>query len=494
MATLSPGVYEIPILIGGPDSVKTVSLQSAAGQVRLDAQAAVTRYKTEEEQTSALLPAATAAWKAADAARSKAEADLRVARKEYEVTRGLVAQIGRYGFVAHMSDRDPEVQVISGRLEQAMLTTTYTATATDAALSKNTAKAKALKAARARSTAAREAASQKRQALDTLRKRLAEATSQRQRSEQIVAALSLDALQTPAVATTPAVPGTTELPKGPDIALSNLVNSGGATTFPIAGEWDFIDSWGYPRSGGRTHKGADIFANKGTPVVALEDAVVKTGSNSLGGQVLYVFGRSGNRYYYAHLSAFAPNIENAQVKAGQVIGFVGNSGNAVDTPPHLHFEVRVPQLLADINPYPMLQTLSKAVDAARLQGAHATAPASVLATLDVAAARQLWDLDRVNHSTAAALDALTIIGLVNSGRVSATILGMVPPATYAAAKPKIDTKFASQIPASPGPALPAPLPPVVMAPTMRPGIKSLPLTSASIAAVQASLSAPTTTG
>ncbi len=126
--------------------------------------------------------------------------------------------------------------------------------------------------------------------------------------------------------------------------------------FPVAGDCEFIDSWGYPRSGGRWHQGADIFARHGTPVIASENGTLDgVGSGTLGGIKLWVNGDSGNEYYYAHLAAFAPDVRNGKkVRAGEVIGYVGDTGNAKGTSPHLHFEIH-PDGAGPSNPYPLLK-------------------------------------------------------------------------------------------------------------------------------------------
>jgi peptidoglycan LD-endopeptidase LytH len=99
------------------------------------------------------------------------------------------------------------------------------------------------------------------------------------------------------------------------------------------------DSWGAPRSGGRTHEGIDMFAKKGTPVYsATHGYVVYAGTNPLGGNVLFILGRGGVRYYYAHLDSFAEGMTpGKEVSTTTLVGFVGNTGNAERTPPHLHF-------------------------------------------------------------------------------------------------------------------------------------------------------------
>lgn len=130
--------------------------------------------------------------------------------------------------------------------------------------------------------------------------------------------------------------------------------------FPVAGDTEFIDSWGYPRMTGTAsahwHQGADLFAEHGTPLIAAENGVVaRVGVGSLGGNKLWVVGDSGNEYYYAHLSAFASGIHDGQrVRAGELVGFVGDTGNARGTSPHLHFEIH-PGGIGPVNPYPLLR-------------------------------------------------------------------------------------------------------------------------------------------
>jgi peptidoglycan LD-endopeptidase LytH len=113
------------------------------------------------------------------------------------------------------------------------------------------------------------------------------------------------------------------------------------------------DTWGDARSGGRTHEGVDIFAKRGTPVYsATEGYVVRIGTNRLGGNVIYILGAGGRRYYYAHLHAVSPALSvGDRVSTTTVIGLVGNTGNASGTSPHLHFGMY--QFGAQ-NPYPLL--------------------------------------------------------------------------------------------------------------------------------------------
>lgn len=106
--------------------------------------------------------------------------------------------------------------------------------------------------------------------------------------------------------------------------------------FPVASSSStFTDSYGAFRADTGSHYGTDIFAAKGTPVVAVESGTLtKVGWNTLGGWRLWLNGH----YYYAHLDRYAPGIkEGVHVEAGQVLGYVGTTGDAKGTPPHLHF-------------------------------------------------------------------------------------------------------------------------------------------------------------
>ena len=108
---------------------------------------------------------------------------------------------------------------------------------------------------------------------------------------------------------------------------------------PVAGPVSFTDDWGAPRSGGRTHKGNDLFARHGTPLVAIESGVITKASDAdvgLGGITLWLTGDSGTKYYYAHNALNAVRL-GERVQAGQIVAYVGNTGNAATTPPHVHF-------------------------------------------------------------------------------------------------------------------------------------------------------------
>ena len=130
---------------------------------------------------------------------------------------------------------------------------------------------------------------------------------------------------------------------------------------PVAGPAHFIDSWGFPRMAGTAkahwHEGIDIMAPVGRELVATEPGTIfKVGTVGLGGLRLWLRGDSGTEYYYAHLSAVAPGIaDDVRVAAGDVVGFVGDSGNASGGPAHLHFEIH-PGGGAAVNPFPLIKT------------------------------------------------------------------------------------------------------------------------------------------
>ncbi len=113
------------------------------------------------------------------------------------------------------------------------------------------------------------------------------------------------------------------------------------------------NTWHASRPPARRHEGIDIFAKKGTPVIAsTEGIVLRRDVNKLGGNVVWVYGPGGQHHYYAHLDRFAGAGPNERVEAGTLLGYVGNTGNAKTTPPHLHYGIYTNA--GPINPYPLL--------------------------------------------------------------------------------------------------------------------------------------------
>jgi peptidoglycan LD-endopeptidase LytH len=117
---------------------------------------------------------------------------------------------------------------------------------------------------------------------------------------------------------------------------------------------EVADTWGAPRGTGRRHEGQDIFAPKGTPILSATNGyIIKIGENNLGGQTVSVMGAGGRIYYYAHLDRYANGIQvGDRVSKRTVLGYVGTTGNAQGTPPHLHFGIYT--ATGAINPLPLL--------------------------------------------------------------------------------------------------------------------------------------------
>jgi len=136
------------------------------------------------------------------------------------------------------------------------------------------------------------------------------------------------------------------------------------------------NTWHAPRGIDRLHEGQDIFAPKGTPIYsATTGYVYKVGENPLGGQTVSVIGAGGRIYYYAHLDSYAPGIEvGGPANTKTLLGYVGTTGNAQGTPPHLHFGVYTSS--GAINPLPLI------VDR------QTQPPASALTTTTKSAARR----------------------------------------------------------------------------------------------------------
>ena len=158
---------------------------------------------------------------------------------------------------------------------------------------------------------------------------------------------------------------------GASIALGGFV-------FPVTPPFNFADTYGAPRMTGtkyqHTHEGTDIFGAFGSPVIAVSRGViVRMGVATLGGNKLWLKSTDGTEYYYAHLSAFVEGFTDGTiVEAGDTIGFLGDSGNARGTPPHVHFEVH-PGGGGPVNPYPFLDAVRRSDATALLKASQAAA-------------------------------------------------------------------------------------------------------------------------
>lgn len=145
-------------------------------------------------------------------------------------------------------------------------------------------------------------------------------------------------------------------------AAAETARRGGASSSgpcPVDGARDgrdFTNDWGYPRPGGRSHEGTDIFAERGTPVRSVGDGTVKevrVYDGGIGGIFISIWVAPGEHWYYSHLDSVDPAlVPGVPVSDGQQVGTVGNSGNARSTPPHLH----IGHYFDDVaeNPYPIV--------------------------------------------------------------------------------------------------------------------------------------------
>ena len=137
--------------------------------------------------------------------------------------------------------------------------------------------------------------------------------------------------------------------------------------FPVYGPVSYIDTFGAGRADVSYHHGDDIFGQLGQPLLAVADGTIfSVGWNKIGGNRLWLLDEKGNQFYYAHLSAFATT-NGAHVRAGQVVGFMGRTGDAEGTPYHLHFEVHPVSLLylgydGAVDPTPYLEAWSHQQD------------------------------------------------------------------------------------------------------------------------------------
>ncbi len=155
--------------------------------------------------------------------------------------------------------------------------------------------------------------------------------------------------------------------------------SGGPYVFPVIGATSFSDTWGAARATVGWHHGVDIFAPLASPIVAVADGVLfSVGWNTVGGWRLWLRDREGNFFYYAHLSAFSViAADGARVRAGTVIGFVGNTGDAAGTPYHLHFEIHPQSLLSlgydgAVNPFPYVSAWQRLANTLAAGGAESS--------------------------------------------------------------------------------------------------------------------------
>lgn len=189
-------------------------------------------------------------------------------------------------------------------------------------------------------------------------RRAAQLDEERRRREAEAARLATSTTTTVATANTGGTPttvGPTATTSPPTAPPPPPVSANQAC--PVAGPVSFIDSWGSARSGGRGHKGVDMMAARGTPVAAIFDGTITrlSSGSSLGGITIWMNSNAGDTYYYAHLDGYADGVTSGMsVVAGQIVAYVGSTGNASPSYPHLHFEYH-PGGGGAVNPYPLVK-------------------------------------------------------------------------------------------------------------------------------------------
>ena len=196
-------------------------------------------------------------------------------------------------------------------------------------------------------------------AFDDLRRRRSEAAKELERLTRAVAQARAAQEQERRAQARATVPPVAERPGRAPVAaprpppprpVAGPVNASAGWICPVQGPHAFSNDYGAPRGGGRSHQGNDILAAKGTPVVANVSGVVTHRTGAVSGKAYYLAGDDGNRYFGAHLDSFGAS---GRVSAGTQIGTVGDTGDAVGGPPHLHFEIH-PGGSGNVNPFATL--------------------------------------------------------------------------------------------------------------------------------------------
>ncbi|MFN8121130.1 MAG: peptidoglycan DD-metalloendopeptidase family protein [Thermoleophilia bacterium] len=346
---------------------------TAAAQPSVKAsRAEVARLEGELAKLDARVGAVAAEYNSAIDRLDEVKARLRRAREDLATSEGnlrtgqrLLAERLR-GIYAMGVPSDAELFLSSGSLSAAvdlrhlMDRIAREDAATVSTLTRERARVAALKAEltvqRAASERQAEALAEKKTALDAAvagRERLLKGAkaglrraiaAEQERRRREAAALALARAQSGG--SIPYVPGAAEIA---------VLPGGVAHVFPVQGGASYSDDWMAARAGGRVHQGIDLFKSTGTPLVAVADGTIfRVGWNTLGGWRLWLRDRAGTEFYYAHMSAYSEAAkEGATVTQGTVIGYMGTSGDAQGTPPHLHFEIH-PGGGGPVRPYPIV--------------------------------------------------------------------------------------------------------------------------------------------
>jgi murein DD-endopeptidase MepM/ murein hydrolase activator NlpD len=307
--------------------------------------------RRRERALEAELRAATTELQAAEAALARAEdqlaydqGQLEAADRQQQGARaalaGQAAAMYRSGGLAiadALLDRDPAL--VPGRVEMAtVLVSRHAQLIEDAQVAGDAYRSVLGRVTRGHEQA-RALRDQARAAVGRLESGLEEAQALEARLARLEQRRRAAAKVTPAPAPAPA-------PGGGPVGASG-------TACILQRPYSFVDSWGAARSGGRRHQGTDVMAPHGARVFAFVDGVVSRESSSTNGGIqLYLQGDNGVEYFYAHLSGYAVST-GTRVRAGQLVAYNGQTGNARYTAPHTHFEVHLAG--GPVNPYPYLK-------------------------------------------------------------------------------------------------------------------------------------------
>jgi murein DD-endopeptidase MepM/ murein hydrolase activator NlpD len=328
--------------------VGTVLLALAVAAVPAAHAGPLADARARERELRAELQKATAEYHDAEARLAEAEdrlvfdrGRLRVARRELATTRtavaGQAAAMYRSGgllVASALLERDPEG--VPDRIELAtVLVSRQAQTIEDAQVA-----ASSYQETLGRVTESYERAKALRDRAGRAVRRLAAGLEEAQAVQDRLAKLA----PRPAPAAT-AAPAPAPAPTG-----------GGGVACILAKPYSYVDTWGAARSGGRSHQGTDVMAPYGAQVYAYTAGVVSRESTSTnGGLQLFLQGDNGVEYFYAHLSRYAVPA-GTRVRAGQLVAYNGNTGNAPANAPHVHFEVHLGGPgSAPVNPYPYVQ-------------------------------------------------------------------------------------------------------------------------------------------
>jgi murein DD-endopeptidase MepM/ murein hydrolase activator NlpD len=334
MRRLVFGLAVLGLLLAGVPALQAASLEDA---------------RRRQRALKADLEAATAGLQAAEAALAKAEDQLaydkgRLAAADRQAVgaraalAGQAAAMYRSGGLAiadALLDQDPAL--VPGRVEMATVLVTRNAQLIEDAQVAGDAYRSALGRVTRGYERAKELRDQARAAVAKLEAGLEEAQAVEARLVRLEQRRKAAAKVTPAP------------PSGGGGAAVN----GSGTACILERPYSFIDSWGAARSGGRRHQGTDVMAPHGARVFAFVNGVVSRESSSTNGGIqLYLQGDNGVEYFYAHLSGYAVGT-GTRVRAGQLVAYNGQTGNARYTAPHTHFEVHLAG--GPVNPYPYLK-------------------------------------------------------------------------------------------------------------------------------------------